>query len=79
VSCPPCRGVSDVLEKQKNARQRDCYSGFKFFTPTSGAHFFWEKLPVFYALFGFFGCIVLIIVTKALGKFFIKRDENYYE
>lgn len=50
-----------------------------FFTPTGGAHFFWEKLPVFYALFGFAACIALIIVAKALGKLFIKRDENYYE
>jgi hypothetical protein len=49
------------------------------FTPTSGAHFFWEKLPVFYALFGFAGCIAVILVAKALGKFLIKRDENYYE
>jgi hypothetical protein len=53
--------------------------GLSFFTPTSNAHFFWEKLPVFYALFGFAGCIVLIIISKTLGKFFIKRDENYYE
>jgi hypothetical protein len=49
------------------------------FTPTSEAHFSWERLPVFYALFGFAGCIALILVVKALGKFLIKRDENYYE
>ena len=53
--------------------------GLSFFTPTDGAHFFWEKLPVFYALFGFASCIALIIAAKALGKLFIKRDENYYE
>ena len=50
-----------------------------FFTPTDGAHFPWEKLPVFYALFGFVSCIALIILAKALGKLFIRRDENYYE
>ena len=49
------------------------------FTPTSEAHFFWERLPVFYALFGFAGCIALIIIAKFLGKLFIKRDEDYYE
>jgi hypothetical protein len=49
------------------------------FTPTSEAHFFWERFPLFYAVFGFVGCIVLILTAKALGKLFIQRDENYYE
>jgi len=53
--------------------------GLSFFTPTVGAHFPWEKLPVFYALFGFAGCIVVILIAKALGRLLIKRDENYYE
>jgi uncharacterized membrane protein YhfC len=49
------------------------------FTPTSKVHFFWERFPLFYAVFGFVGCIVFILIAKALGKLFIQRDENYYE
>jgi hypothetical protein len=50
-----------------------------FFTPTEEIHFFWEKLPVFNVLFGFFGCMALISFAKLLGKALIQRDEHYYE
>jgi hypothetical protein len=50
-----------------------------FFTPIGEVHFFWEKLPVFNVLFGFFGCIVLIFFSKWLGKLILQRDEKYYE
>ncbi len=53
--------------------------GLSFFTPTGEVHFFWEKLPVFNSLFGFIGCIALILVAKALGKLFVQKDEHYYE
>lgn len=49
------------------------------FTPTDEAHFVWEKLPVFNILFGFAGCIVIILGSKALGKLFIQKREDYYE
>ena len=49
------------------------------FTPTGTAHFIWERFPLFYAVFGFAGCIVLILMAKALGKLFIQREENYYD
>ena len=42
-------------------------------------YFFWEVLPVFSALYGFIGCIVIIIGSKALGHFWLKKDEDYYE
>ena len=50
-----------------------------FFTPTGEMHFFWERLPVFEVLFGFFGCIVLIFFSKWFGKLLVQRDEQYYE
>lgn len=49
------------------------------FTPTHEIHFFWEKLPVFNVLFGFFGCALIIFVSKKLGKLFIQRREDYYD
>jgi len=50
-----------------------------FFTPTDEVHFFWEKLPIFNVLFGFVGCIVIIVGSKVLGRLFIQKDEDYYE
>ncbi len=37
-----------------------------------------EKIPGFYALYGFFMCAALVICAKGL-RVFLKRDENYYE
>ena len=42
-------------------------------------YFFWEVLPFFSALYGFIGCIVIIIGSKALGHFWLQKDEDYYE
>lgn len=38
----------------------------------------WDGLPVFYALFGFVACVVLVLVAKEMRKA-LMRDENYYE
>lgn len=42
-------------------------------------HFFWEKLPIFSAVFGFLGCIIIIFVSKAIGKIWLQKEEDYYE
>lgn len=39
----------------------------------------WDRIPLFYALFGFIGCILIIMVSKALGKAFLQKEEDYYE
>ncbi|MEP2027541.1 MAG: hypothetical protein ABJI96_02390 [Paracoccaceae bacterium] len=36
-----------------------------------------EKVPGFYALYGFFMCAALVICAKAM-RLFLKRDEDYY-
>lgn len=41
-------------------------------------HFGFQYLPQFFALFGFIGCMLLILIAKALG-WFIVVDEDYYE
>jgi hypothetical protein len=38
----------------------------------------WEKLPAFYPLYGFVGCVVLVLVAKWM-RTFLMRDEDYYE
>lgn len=41
-------------------------------------HFPFQYIPEFFAVFGLFGCIILILVAKGMG-YFIVRDEDYYE
>lgn len=38
-----------------------------------------EKLPVYYAVFGFAGCLVLLFLTKVIGKKALMRKEDYYD
>ena len=49
-----------------------------FFLPEH-PHFWWEKIPAFDAIFGFLGCIVLLLGSKALGHHGIQKDEDYYD
>lgn len=37
-----------------------------------------ESLPTFYAVYGFVGCVSLVLVAKELRKW-IKREEDYYD
>ena len=38
----------------------------------------WEKIPAFYAIYGFTACVVLVVVAKMMRKV-IMRKENYYD
>ena len=38
----------------------------------------WEKLPGFYAIFGFVACVILVILATQMRKV-LMRDEDYYE
>lgn len=40
--------------------------------------FEWENMPGFFAAYGFVSCVLLIFVAKIM-RFWIKRDENYYD
>jgi len=39
----------------------------------------WWKIPGFFIIFGFLGCLLLIILAKALGQAGLLQDEDYYE
>ena len=41
-------------------------------------HFAFQQIPQFFALFGLFGCMLLILIAKAMG-IFIVVDEDYYQ
>ena len=49
-----------------------------FFVP-GHPHFLWERLPGFFALYGFISCVVIIAVSKILGKLLLTRKEDYYD
>jgi len=51
--------------------------GFVF--PYKHPHFWWQKIPVFDAIFGFIGCIIIIIFSKWLGHRWLMKDEHYYD
>jgi hypothetical protein len=44
-----------------------------------GHSHWWNKIPGFYIFFGLLGCIVLILFAKNLGKYFLSKEENYYD
>jgi hypothetical protein len=41
-------------------------------------HFGFQYLPQFFAIFGLFGCMLLILIAKGMGHYIV-RDEDYYE
>jgi hypothetical protein len=43
------------------------------------AHFVWDNLPAFHALFGFIGCVLIIVLSKFLGHHWLMKEEDYYE
>ena len=48
-----------------------------FFRPEH-PHFWWEKIPAFDAIFGFLGCIFIVVGSKVLGHRWLQKDEDYY-
>ena len=38
----------------------------------------WEKIPAFYAIYGFVACVVLVVIAKKMRSV-IMRKENYYD
>ena len=50
-----------------------------FIIPRHEIHFFGDKIPGFWSLFGFSACVVIIIVSKWLGKNGLIKDEDYYD
>jgi hypothetical protein len=43
------------------------------------AHFWFEDVPAFGSIYGLVSCIVIIVVSKLLGKLWLMRPENYYD
>jgi hypothetical protein len=43
------------------------------------AHFWFEDSPAWGSLYGLVSCVVIIVVSKLLGKLWLTRRENYYD
>ena len=54
-----------------------CILGFIF--PYEHPHFWWQKIPVFDAVFGFLGCVIIVVVSKWLGHRWLMKREDYYD
>ena len=39
----------------------------------------WSYIPGFFALFGFIGCLAIIYGAKLLDRYWLQRDEDYYD
>ncbi len=40
--------------------------------------FVWEKIPGFYAFYGFRACVAIVFFSNAVG-YFLKKKEDYYD
>ena len=49
-----------------------------FIIPRHEVHFFGDKIPGFWSLFGFTACVVIIIVSKWIGKQGLIKNEDFY-
>ena len=50
-----------------------------FLVDKEHAHTSLEKIPGFWALFGFAGCVIIILASKAFGHAGILKREDYYD
>lgn len=39
---------------------------------------FWHAVPAFDLVFGFLGCALIVVVSKALGRAWLQRPEDGY-
>lgn len=42
-------------------------------------YFSFEKIPAFGCILGFVSCILIIIISKVLGKVWLMKPEDYYD
>ncbi len=42
------------------------------------AALWWQRLPAFDLLYGFVGCVAIVLASKWLGHAWLQRHEDYY-
>jgi len=43
------------------------------------SHFSFERFPAWGSLYGLVSCVAIIVVSKAIGKLWLMRREDYYD
>ena len=43
------------------------------------SHFWFERFPAWGSLYGLLSCVVIIVVSKLIGKVWLMRREDYYD
>ena len=46
---------------------------------TDHAHFWFEDIPAWGSIYGLVSCVVIVVVSKLLGKLWLVRPDNYYD
>ena len=49
-----------------------------YFIPRHEIHFIGDGITGFWSLFGFVACILIILISKWIGRLGIMQDEKYY-
>ncbi len=50
-----------------------------FIFPNPHPHFWWQKIPIFDTVFGFLGCIIIVLFSKWIGHIWLMKSERYYD
>lgn len=51
-----------------------------FFVPREHAHYIWDKIPGWGAVYGFVSCVLIIVVSKFFGhQGKLMKKEDYYD
>ena len=76
----------DIIEKLRTKTVKKLAYGIlvlliaaDFIIPRHEIHFFGDKIPGFWSLFGLVSCVLIIVVSKWLGQYWLVRDEDYYD
>lgn len=78
----------DSLQKRRKTLVRVCLAALALLVVLDAipglvhkehAHTAAEAWPAFWAVFGFIGCVLLIILSKAFGHAGIMQREEYYD
>ena len=54
-------------------------SDFIFKTEHGEIELLWSGILEFFLLFGLIGCVLLIFVGKLIGRYWLHREEDYYD
>ncbi len=52
---------------------------FLFYSGQAHDNFLWSHILGFFALFGFVACVVIVVISKLLGHYWLQRKEDYYD